>query len=206
MSTALRAAARAPVTKPEGFDYAGVAPELVADAQAVADRFRAYEQRTTADAIALGVELARIKDGIGHGRFGGWLEAEFGQSARTAQRLLSLTVFAPKSDSVSYLPPTTLYRLARVPEKPRARIIGQIEAERPSANVVLFKALNVERPAPKKAAVKGKREAEREAIEAARAELRTIMGEVSAEARGRLRLLILKTPSKALVVTAQDLA
>lgn len=202
MSTALRAAARAPVTKPEGFDYAGVAPELVADAQAVADRFRAYEQRTTADAIALGVELARIKDGIGHGRFGGWLEAEFGQSARTAQRLLSLTVFAPKSDSVSYLPPTTLYRLARVPEKPRARIIGQIEAERPSANVVLFKALNVERPAPKKAAVKGKREA----IEAARAELRTILGEVSAEARGRLRLLILKTPSKALVVTAQDLA
>lgn len=200
------AVASKPAPAAPGFDYSALAAEVATDAKAVADQFRAYEKRTVAEAIAIGAELARIKAALGHGPFGAWCEAEFGQSARTAQRLMSLQVFQGKSDTVSYLPASTLYKLATVPEKARAKIVTAIEANKLSPETVLNKALNVERPSSKASGVSAKvRESERARIGAAKAKVLAVLTSLSAAELDALRKLIRATPGGCVTIKAADL-
>src|SRR2546430_330934 len=51
---------------------------------AIAGRARDRLKRTAGDILAIGADLIRAKELLGHGNFGAWLDAEFGLSRRTA--------------------------------------------------------------------------------------------------------------------------
>jgi DUF3102 family protein len=103
-----------------GFNYAVLDPDVAAEARAVAERVRASHQRTVIAILEMGGDLLAVKARLGHGRFGQWLEAEFGGVARTAQNYMrAAQSLADKSEIVSHLPPATVYALA-APSTPGA--------------------------------------------------------------------------------------
>lgn len=113
----------------EAFDYAGLDKATASEARALAERVRSFERRVTSEIIDLGGQLARMKERLGHGQFGPWLEAEFGDKVRTAQRyMLAHEAFGAKNDTVSYLPVSTVYALATAPQETRNEIVAEIEA------------------------------------------------------------------------------
>lgn len=70
---------------------------------------------TVADQIfAIGRDLIEAKVLVNHGKWRDWLAVEFGWSERTAQRFMRVAdvLGAGKSDSLSFLEPTTLYALS----------------------------------------------------------------------------------------------
>ena len=127
--TALAARIATPVV--EVFDYQSLRPEVAAEARAVAARVRASHQRTVIAILEMGRDLLAVKASLGHGRFGQWLEAEFGGVARTAQNYMrAAQSFADKSELVSHLPPATVYALAApsTPGEVRGEIVERLRA------------------------------------------------------------------------------
>lgn len=69
--------------------------------------------RRTAEAIfEIGRELIAVKERLGHGRFGDWLQAEFEMAERTAQNFMAVATRFPKSATVADFSPKVLYELA----------------------------------------------------------------------------------------------
>jgi len=127
--TALATRIATPVV--EVFDYHSLRPEVAAEARAVAARVRASHQRTVIAILEMGRDLLAVKASLGHGRFGQWLEAEFGGVARTAQNYMrAAQSFADKSELVSHLPPATVYALAApsTPGDVRSEIVERLRA------------------------------------------------------------------------------
>jgi hypothetical protein len=99
------------------FDYATLP---LADASALrltADRIRDRMNGIKRDTIAIGRELLSVRDRLPHGAFGAWVRVEFGMTLRTAQNCMNAarlvqSVPEPVRESVSLLPPATLYRLS----------------------------------------------------------------------------------------------
>ena len=92
---------------------------------------RASHQRTVLAILDMGRDLLTVKARLGHGRFGQWLEAEFGGVARTAQNYMrAAQSFADKSELVSHLPPATVYALAApsTPGELRREIVERLRA------------------------------------------------------------------------------
>lgn len=115
----------------DGYDYSGLSPEVAAEARAVAERVRAAHQRTVVAILEMGRDLLAVKARLGHGRFGQWLDAEFGGVARTAQNYMrAAQTFADKSEIVSHLPPATVYALAApsTPGEVRSAIVARLRA------------------------------------------------------------------------------
>lgn len=113
------------------FDYAALPVDLADEARQTAGRIRLRHQQHVAAIIETGRDLLSIKDRLGHGNFGPWLEAEFGWNERTARRyMMAATEFGDKTDIVSDLPPTALYKLAApsTPEPIREEVIQRLEA------------------------------------------------------------------------------
>jgi len=110
-----------------GFDYAGLPEDIRAEAKAVADEIK---MRMRGVVIEVGAALRRIKDRLGHGRFGKWLSAEFGFTERTAQNYMAAAALVAKYETVSYLQPKTLYQLAAptTPDAVRDEIIQRFNA------------------------------------------------------------------------------
>ena len=80
---------------------------------AIAERIRQRIRRTTADIIETGRDLRLVKERLDHGQFVTWINSEFGMSSRSAQRFMVASEWAEdKSDTVSHLPPNTLYTLS----------------------------------------------------------------------------------------------
>jgi hypothetical protein len=112
------------------YDYTVLPTEAAALAKRTAQKFRQHWRRNSKEIIELGTDLIRLKDELGYGRFGEWLEAEFGCDARTAQRYLrAAEAFRAKSDTVSLLPPTSLYLLSArsTPETIRGEVVDRLE-------------------------------------------------------------------------------
>ena len=113
----------------------GKAPEALSPAQAAlaeraAARIRDYQRTSTAEMLEVGKLLNEVKVALPHGAFGRWLESEVGWTQRTAQNYMrAAEVFAGKSETVSHLPPNTLYKLAApsIPESVRETAIASIE-------------------------------------------------------------------------------
>ena len=79
----------------------------------VADRITARMRRTAADIVATGRDLIAVKAQLKHGEFLAWIEAKLGMSDRAARNYMRVASWADgKPESVSDLPPTTLYLLA----------------------------------------------------------------------------------------------
>jgi hypothetical protein len=98
----------------QGYDYAALSSDTADLARRTAEKIRQHQQQTSREVIEVGADLIRVKNALGHGRFGKWLTIETGWSIRTAQRYMrAAEVFGPKCDTVSFLPPpATLYLLS----------------------------------------------------------------------------------------------
>lgn len=100
----------------------------------IAERIRERIRRTTTDIIATGHDLLGVKSKLDHGAFHSWIETEFGINARTAQNYMRAATWAEgKSESVSHLPPSTVYLLAApsTPEEFATEVLSDIESGRP---------------------------------------------------------------------------
>jgi hypothetical protein len=92
------------------FDYSTLPSDLATNAIQIAARIKA---RMVGGYIATGHDLIDMKDRLGHGRFGAWLAAEFGLSARSAERYMAAARFGiANPDTVSELLPATMQALA----------------------------------------------------------------------------------------------
>jgi len=110
------------------FNYDALPNDLADDARKIAGRIRG---RLATGYIATGHDLIEMKERLGHGYFGAWLEAEFGLSDRTAERYMAIARFdAANSDIMSILLPATMHALAApsLPEQVRVACIGRVKA------------------------------------------------------------------------------
>ena len=120
-----------PALTPAAFDYASLPEALAADARAVAQRVRSGHLRTMSTILEMGRELTALKAKLGHGRFGRWLQAEFGAVARTAQNyMLAAERFGQDAELIALLPPSTVYALAAhsTPEPVRAEVVRRLSS------------------------------------------------------------------------------
>src|SRR5262245_20374621 len=116
------------------FDYSQLPEDDAAVARCAAEFIRERQRQTVKSIIDIGNQLICVKEWLGHGRFFSWLDAEFGWSDRTAQRLMrAADAFIGKSDTMSDLPPTTVYKLSAksTPVDVREAIIARLEAGEP---------------------------------------------------------------------------
>lgn len=114
-----------------GYDYSGVPADVAERAREVAAVVRLMHRRTMQAILDMGRELISVKESLGHGRFGDWLEAEFGAVARTARNyMMAADRFGDKAEIVSVLPPATVYALASpsTPETTRAQVIERLSS------------------------------------------------------------------------------
>lgn len=108
------------------FDYSGISTAVAKEAEATALRIR---DRRRAHTIDTGKELLNVKQDLGHGRFGKWLEFHFGWKERTAQNYMnSALAFGSTPQIIDVLPPSTVYKLAAksTPEALRQSVIEEI--------------------------------------------------------------------------------
>lgn len=118
------------------FDYTGLAPALVDDLRATPESIRKSIHKSLAKIVAIGNELIFANDKIEHGSFVPWVEKEIGIPIRTAQNYMNAARFAAehKNEIISFLPPTTIYRLA-APGVP-AEIVDHVLARAQAGEIV----------------------------------------------------------------------
>jgi hypothetical protein len=110
------------------FDYSQMDEGTAGEANAAVGRFYA---RQKAYVIDTGRDLLAVKGRLEHGLFLNWVQAEMKLTPRSAQRAMNTAeVLGSKSDTLSYLPPTTLYALAArsTPAPIRDEIVQRVEA------------------------------------------------------------------------------
>ena len=96
-----------------GFNYDALPVLTAKTLRTQATRIRKLVKTTTTTIIEVGHDLIAVKRTLDHGQFGAWVEAECGFSLRTAENYIRAAEFAEgKSEIVSLLPPTTVYRLS----------------------------------------------------------------------------------------------
>lgn len=110
-----------------GFDYASLPRDVADAARSTAERIRS---RLSSSVIETGRDLLTIKERLGHGNFLAWIEAEFGMNERSAQRYMNSANMLGKYDTVSHLPPTTIYALSAksTPDDVREAVISRLES------------------------------------------------------------------------------
>jgi len=110
------------------FDYSKLDPEVATACLRAADAIKYREHMVGESITVIGRELIAVKGRLGYGQFRRWLAAEFEWDERTARRFMSVAdAFDGKTDTVSDLPPTTLYALASpsTPSAVRDEIVGR---------------------------------------------------------------------------------
>jgi len=111
------------------FAYSDLAPDTRATVEAAADRLHVLERKTGEQIIEIGALLIQVKVLLGHGRFGAWIDAEFGWSEPTAQRFMRVVdVF--ENRQIDGFAPSALYVLASgsVPDEIRKEFMAKAEA------------------------------------------------------------------------------
>lgn len=110
------------------FDYGALEPAEAERVRSAAVNIRTKLKVATA---SVGSDLRAVKEMLGHGKFGDWLEAEFGWSDRTARNYIEYADFAQANpEIIANLAPTLVYRLAAksTPEEARQQILDQVQA------------------------------------------------------------------------------
>ncbi|MDX8477020.1 hypothetical protein RFN28_00855 [Mesorhizobium sp. VK24D] len=136
-----KAEMKAELAKPDAvspaFDYSQIESGKVrAKAQAIANRIRANVRATEKNLLANGRELLAIKEDLGRGLFGPWVEAEFRWTARTAQNYIAVAErVADNYHYLTYLPSPTIYRLAAktTPDALRLDVINAAKNNTPKS-------------------------------------------------------------------------
>ena len=105
----------------EGFDYGTLDSETRIVVQQRTGEIRSLVRRSAQDVVDIGVKLGEVKQRLGHGGFGRWLEAEFQWSDSAAQKFMAV---ANRFKSVKFtdltVAPSALYLLA-APSTPEIR-------------------------------------------------------------------------------------
>jgi len=109
------------------FQYGSLDAESARKARDAVGFINARQRTATTAILEIGECLVGVKEALGHGNFIAWLEAEFGWTDRSARNYMMAAKALPKTETVSVLPVTAMYDLARSPEPIRERIIGELE-------------------------------------------------------------------------------
>jgi hypothetical protein len=120
-----------PQTGSSIFDYGQLPSDVAATVRESADRIHSRNKNVAQEIFRIGRELHNVKDALPHGAFGPWLEAEFGWNERTAQRYMrAAEVLGDKSDTVSVLGATAIYKLSApsTPPAVRKEIVARLES------------------------------------------------------------------------------
>ncbi|MEJ8573470.1 DUF3102 domain-containing protein [Microbaculum marinum] len=121
------------ITTTAAFDYSIIDADTAHFARKAAFLVRARHQSQIRMLIETGSDLLAVKERLPHGRFGAWLKAEFGWTERTAQNYMQAALaFRDKSETISELPQTLVYKLAApsTPPQIRDRVVADLEAGR----------------------------------------------------------------------------
>jgi hypothetical protein len=104
---------------------------LQAELDWYAAEIRRHGKRAVAEIIAIGQLLEKVKTKLGHGHFLAWLEQEFGWSADTAERMISLAAMQKQIPQIAELaiPISGFYALAKssTPKEAVEQIIERAE-------------------------------------------------------------------------------
>ncbi|WP_176479212.1 DUF3102 domain-containing protein [Mesorhizobium sp. WSM3860] len=92
--------------------YNALQPAIAKMAEEAAGRIHSHGESARRSVVEIGKELRAMKDKLGHGFFGKWIEAEFDMTAKTAQNYMNRARMAEKSESVPGLSDTALQLLA----------------------------------------------------------------------------------------------
>ena len=97
----------------EGFDYGALDMETRVVVQQRTGEIRSLVRRSAQDIIDIGLKLGEVKQRLGHGGFGKWLEAEFEWSERTARQFMQVGErFKSANFADLNVAPSALYLLA----------------------------------------------------------------------------------------------
>jgi hypothetical protein len=139
------------------FDYSQLNGDESKAARAARDRIRRRLTSQIEAIIETGVDLIQVKELLGHGRFTGWIEAEFGMSQRTATNYMrAADAFRGKTEIIADLPAATVYALAAAPPATRESIIEEIGSKAPPTEQQVKDALWTARQEQKRIAADAK--------------------------------------------------
>lgn len=118
------------VARKSDFDYSGLPAETRIVVQQRTSEIRSLMKRTASDIIEIGQKLIEVKDQLGHGKFGAWLEAEFAWSDRTAQKFMRVADSFKSEPGSDLIPPKALYLLSApsTPEAAREEAVDRAES------------------------------------------------------------------------------
>lgn len=109
--------------------YNTLEPAIAKQAEEVAGRIHAHIGSVKRCAAEIGKELLSVKDDLGHGNFGPWLEAEFAMTPRSAQNFMNIARMVETTDVALDLSDGALRLLAAPNAAPvRDKIIADIKA------------------------------------------------------------------------------
>lgn len=104
------------------FNYQGLSAETEAFVRETTIEIRKLAQRSAQDIRDIGLKLIQVKTRLGHGRFGRWLQDEFGWTERTAQNFMRVADrFKSEMFADLNVAPTALYMLA-APSTPKTAV------------------------------------------------------------------------------------
>lgn len=112
------------------FDYAALDTETRIVVQQRTTEIKALMKRAASDIVEIGQKLIEVKARLGHGNFGGWLEAEFDWKERTARNFMTVAEqFKSANFADLQIAPSALYLLAApsTPETARVEAIARAE-------------------------------------------------------------------------------
>ncbi len=115
------------------FDYTALDASTSQFVKVQTGEIRGLMKRTVESIFEIGQRLIIVKERLGHGRFGSWLETEFDWDERTARRFMSVAEnLKNKSDKLSEVDfaPSALYVLASpsTPESARDEAFARAKA------------------------------------------------------------------------------
>jgi flagellar biosynthesis GTPase FlhF len=118
-------------SSPVPFDYSPLPAEHAKLASEAAAVIKTSHKQIGGYIFAIGQKLTAVKEVMDHGQFGTWLAAEFQWTDRTARNYMAVwATFGDKSETISDLPPATIYALAApsTPAAVRERVVERLEA------------------------------------------------------------------------------
>ena len=115
------------------FDYSSLDDDSRQFIQQQTGEIRGLMKRTAQGIVEIGQKLIEVKEKLGHGRFLGWLQAEFAWTDETARRFMNVAQEIGQIPQVVDFAPSALYILAApsTPKTAREEAIARAEAGEP---------------------------------------------------------------------------
>jgi hypothetical protein len=112
------------------FDYGSLSGGQATEVARRTRTIRELSRRATEDIVRIGNELLAVKAALPRGRWGEWLEVEFGWSQDSAERFMRVALTYGANPQIAEYAPSALYLLtqASVPEDARREAAEQVSS------------------------------------------------------------------------------